>query len=289
MTRRTTIEIVVIASLVLAAACYWVVAVTQTTSPGFTDAARTVTFITGAAVGIERTIEVLWTILGGLLGTYWPLKTISKQVETMVDDLNNSLKPFQEKGAVLDFDKLVADKKLGPDDVAAAENEIQRMKERFDALLKLTPDNQRMQLLAASAAQNVSYLYKKYGDNLPKLEAAANTAMTAVNGLQDFLATFKDNPGRRLISIYAGAVIGLVVAGLFKLDIFQAVLQTPAGSPPISQTALHLRVILTGLAIGLGSNPTHEIISAIQVFKEGQKGANIAQPDLPDDAAAAAG
>ncbi len=280
MTKKTTLWIVVIATLVLIAACGWVVLNTQGSNPGFRDAAATITFITAAAVGIERTMEAMWTILGGVVGSYWPLNTISKQVQTMVDDLNNSLKPFHDK-TELGLDALAQNGKLTPDELTAAAAEIVRMKARYESLLNLAPDNQRIQLLAASASQNVAYLTKKYGNVLPHLKQAAETAGAAIEGLQDFLVTFKDNPGRRLISIYAGAVMGLIVAGMFGLDLFQAVLQSPPQS--ISGTLVHLRIILTGLAIGLGSNPTHELIRAVQVYKEGQKGANLAQPNLPPE------
>ncbi len=280
MTRKTTLWIVLISTLILLAACAWVVFNTQQANPGFRDAAATITFITAAAVGIERTMEAMWTVIGGTVGTYWPLNTLSRQVQTMVDDLNNALKPFHDK-TLLGLDALAENGKLSPEELAAAADEILRMKARFDALLNLAPDNQRVQLLAASASQNVTYLYKKYGKLLPHLRQAADTAGAAISGLQDFLATFKDNPGRRLISIYVGAVLGLIVAGMFGLDLFQAVLQSNPQS--VSATTLHLRIILTGLAIGLGSNPTHELIRAVQVYKEGQKGANIAQPNLPPE------
>jgi hypothetical protein len=282
MTKRTTFWTAGIATLILALVCTGVALLTRPSSNSFTDAAASITFITGAAIAIERIIEVMWTILGGFLGTYWPLNAISRQVNTMVDDLGVALKPFHDGDQLGNI--LAQTGKLSKEDVVAAEAEITRIKARFDELLKLTPDNQRMQLLAASASQNIAYISKKYGKFAPTLEQAADTAGVAITGLQDFLATFKDNPGRRLISIYTGAVLGLIVAGVFGLDIFQAVLQpTPAQqlAQPITHPFLVGRVILTGLAIGLGSNPTHEIIKAIQVYKEGQKGANILKPSLP--------
>jgi hypothetical protein len=286
MTKQTTWWIAGIATLILAATSGLVAAVTQEPNPGFKDATATLTFITGAAIAIERIIEALWTFLGGIWGTYWPLNTITRQVKTMVEDLDTALKPFHEK-AQLRLDQLEQQGKLTKEQLTAGEKEIERMKARFDELMRLTPDNQRIQLLAAAASQNVAYLYKKYGEILPQLKQASDTANTAINGLQDFLATFKDNPGRRLISIYLGAVLGLGVAGLFSLDVFQAVLQTPAqeatGGLLDACVLLDVRVIFTGLVIGLGSNPTHEVIRAIQEYKEGRKGANIAHPNLPPE------
>lgn len=62
--------------------------------------------------------------------------------------------------------------------------------------------------LPLTASQNVNYFYKKYGNIVSDVDTASNIANTAIDGLQNFLSTFKDNPGRRLISIYMGAVLG---------------------------------------------------------------------------------
>ncbi|HEX5883959.1 MAG TPA: hypothetical protein VFY67_05395 [Pyrinomonadaceae bacterium] len=246
----------------------------QPANAGFQNATAAISFITGAAVGIERTIEAMWTMLGGLLGSYWPLNVVNKQVLALTGELDNSLKPFHE-----DLIKKVEEAKKITTDPAIqkrledAPADIERLKARFDELQKLAPGNQRVQLLAAAASQNVSYLKQKYGDVLVDLEGAAKVADTAINGLQDFLATFKDNPGRRLISIYLGALLGLVIAGVFSLDVFKAL--------DVTVPYEHVPIVLTGILIGLGSGPTHEVIRVIQEFKENRKGRNTKQPDLP--------
>jgi hypothetical protein len=48
---------------------------------------------------------------------------------------------------------------------------------------------------------------------------------TALLPMQNFLSSFKDNQGRRLISIFLGAMLGLILVGVFGLDVFQAVLE----------------------------------------------------------------
>jgi hypothetical protein len=88
--------------------------------------------------------------------------------------------------------------------------------------------------------------------------------------LADVVATFKDNPGRRLISIYVGAVFGLLVSGMLSLDLFAAALQRPTATIGPSWLP-HLGIVLTGLVMGLGSNPTHEVIRAVQEFKKSLK------------------
>jgi len=125
-------------------------------------------------------------------------------------------------------------------------------------------------------------LQEKFADLLTDADRATKVANTAIGGLQDFLATFKDNPGRRLISIYLGAILGLLVAGFFGLDVFAAATRSVSTATTASvSTCPRFMVLLTGVIIGLGSNPTHEVIRAVQEFKKGQKGENTSKPNLP--------
>jgi hypothetical protein len=291
MTRNTTLLIALLATLVLVGVMILVAEViVPTDSKGtvvlnsFKDAATTLAFIGGAAMGIERVLEAFWTFMGGVVGTYWPLNVINKQVQTLVVDLDSALKPFHEEA----LKKIAALKNASTttatelERLNKAEHEIGALKARFDEIKKLAPDNQRVQLLTAAASQNVAFLQEKFADLLTDADRATKVANTAIGGLQDFLATFKDNPGRRLISIYLGAILGLLVAGFFGLDVFAAATKSvsPATTDSVSMCPRFM-VLLTGVIIGLGSNPTHEVIRAVQEFKKGQKGENTSKPDLP--------
>jgi hypothetical protein len=152
--------------------------------------------------------------------------------------------------------------------------ELKALKRRIAELRTMAPDNQRLQLVAASASQYINGLEKAYASTSEELRRALNTAKATIDGMQDFLASFKDNPGRRLISIFVGAMIGVIVAGAFGLDVFRAVLDNQ-GTRNIGH------ILVTGVMIGLGSSPTHEVIRAIQEYKKNRKGGNAATPDVP--------
>jgi hypothetical protein len=275
VTRKTALLIAIPATLLLAAVIAIVAFIAPRTDPGFKDAGLALTFITGSAVVIERLIEAFWTIIGGALGAYWPLSEVGGQVSVLTQELNKSLVPFQEQASA----RIEELKKAGNlakeqiDRLNEASADIDRLKGRIAELQKLAPDNQRMRLLAAEAAQNVAYLRDKYGDILKEFNGAADVANLAIGGIQNFLASFKDNPGRTLISLYLGAILGLGVSGGFGLDVFQAVLGST--QHPV------LGVILTGLLIGLGSSPTHEVIRAIQEYKTGRKVETVMQAGAP--------
>lgn len=272
MTKATLDWITVGATLVLLVTIISVLGFAPLANNRFADGTAAIAFITGAAVAIERILELVWTFLGGLLGTYWPLNVINKQVDTLIEHLDNTIQPFYKQAEVA-FSQLKGQEQFATAQIEPVLAEIKSLREQFETLRQLTPDNQRTQLLIATAAQHTQYLYGKYSNTLTgqgaaELEQAKQVIDTTIARLQDVLTTFKDNPGRRLISLYLGAVLGLGVAGVFGLDLFQAILGATPATP-------NLRIVVTGLIIGLGSNPTHEVIRVVQEYKKSQKSANI--------------
>lgn len=250
------------------------------------DPQSAVTFITGAAVAIERTIEMLWTLIGNLRNTFWPLNAVAAQVDQYVADVNVSAATYRQQVAdeLLAVNDRVAKGEATTNEVAASASglldkgvaETKELQNRFDAFAQTVqgrPQIQRAQLLAAAAARDAELLNAKYKDFLPAINHAELTTNAAIDGLQDFIASFKDNPARRLISLFAGVTLGLFFVAAFHLDLF-AILGVTSDSPALASIA-------SGFVIGLGSSPTHEVIRLIQERKEGQKGQNAAQPDLP--------
>jgi hypothetical protein len=106
------------------------------------------------------------------------------------------------------------------------------------------------------------------------------------------MGSFKDNPGRRLISLYVGAMAGLAVAGIFGLDLFSAVMAEPSGEAAASSPLTahpKLNIVLSGIIMGLGASPTHEVIRLVQEYKERQKGGNATTPNQPEASRGASG
>lgn len=248
----------------------------------FKDAAAAATFTTGAAIVIERLIETGWVLVSTTeLGSYWPMSGIAAYAGAMVNGLSAAFKPFVDEadnvlkmanGAVTDATKAAASIKT---DVANFETEIQNLQKQG------RPGTQQSLLLSAATSQRVQYLQAKYKSVIATVTNAAEVAGTTVNGLQNFVATFKDNPGRRIISLCLGGIMGIATTSVLGLDLFQALANDPHLTPPAGShldffRALH--IVFTGLVIGLGAGPTHELIRLIQEAKESRKGTNAAQP-----------
>ncbi len=103
---------------------------------------------------------------------------------------------------------------------------------------------------------------------------AATNANKALASVNEFVQTFEDNPARRLMSLYAGAMLGLLAAGILGLDAIQAVF----GGVPSGQLAKYAYALLpgigaaaTGLAMGAGATPAHEFIKMLKEIKERNK------------------
>ena len=297
---------------------------------GSANAATILALITAAAVGIERALEMGWTIVGQMKNSWWPMNAIGKQINKLVDDLDNKLDvPFKE------VEQVIAKLKAGNDTAEAVAirlgvtldkakelvkeadelalkwgvttiNEAIRLAENAQSEFTLARNqlldqrgratsSQQVNLLAASAWQSVQYLDALLPNVLKKIEATEQ----AIVGVSDFVATFKDNPGRRLLSIYLGAIIGMVVAGMVGLDVFQAVAaDTSSGGTVAAKIVLagattvaqpeqgsflaklfpYLGVAATGLLMGLGSSPTHEVIQSLKEYKKSRASVNDPNP-----------
>jgi hypothetical protein len=104
-----------------------------------------------------------------------------------------------------------------------------------------------------------------------KVGTMSEIAGTALSGLGDFLGTFKDNPGRRLLSIQIGLLAGLFVAAVGGLDVIAGV-QNQGATAALAPATVG-GIVFTGLLMGLGSSPTHEVISTLQQYKQQGKAA----------------
>lgn len=268
--------LVLLGSAVLALVILW--ASGATASIRFSDASAAITFTTGAALVIERLIETGWTIYATTkAGSYWPMSGVSTYVTQLVNNLDTAFDPF-----LAEANKTLATAAGTTETIKTAvtglKQDITRFKGEIAELRKLgQPSNQQSLLLSAATAQRIHYLKVKYSATLDTVGYAATLASSAVDGLQNFAATFKDNPGRRIISICIGGTIGIIVTGSLQLDLFEAL--ATGSQPPAAGFTAAFHIVLTGLVIGLGAGPTHEVIRLIQESKERRKGANASQPD----------
>jgi hypothetical protein len=219
------------------------------------------------AVGIERTLEAVWTFVGSLAGTWAPIGPVAKHVNDLVDGLDSEVKPFFDHTI-----KVLGDvKKMGDEEKAVIKNQVEALQKKAVDLKSLTAGSERAQLVSAAVSQAVIYAQSAVDD--PGVKARGEAALAAVSGVADLAGSFQDHPGRRLISIYLGTIVGLMLALTFNLDLFTAILGVPAAAT-VAEAPFKFGILLTGFAIGLGSNPTHEVVKALQEYKNATKSKN---------------
>lgn len=262
--------------------------------------------IGAVAVAIERIIEGFWTFVGFAADSWWPLLNIRVHINTFIAESNAALVSYQTdaKAFVSQIEGKVsaAQKQLyqaqqdltNPQPVDPSTPEAARIqptqlqldqaREELRGLLAVQAKNREI----SSVLDTIAFMPMKGVRNsqgvrltaaqmtgtidtlrnlLPQLQTQAALAQQSVSMLVNVVDTFTDNPARRLISMYIGAFIGLGAAASFQLDLFQAILNPDR---PITG----IGIALTGLVIGLGANPTHEVIRLLEEFKKSRKTQN---------------
>jgi hypothetical protein len=241
---------------------------------GFADDAAVLSFATLVAIGIERVIELMWSLASQSqrAGGWWPLKQVTQAIDTVMDETNaflgdhvtntiTLLKAAKEKAGVTEAQRKALDIKIA--EIADLQRKYQKQLRESE---KLAPGSERLALVAGISGDVSAKL--REGINLAD-EVSSDTAKLIAKSDEtiDFALTivesFSDNPARRVASILIGGGLGIIVSGFVGLNIFSAVLGSQAGA-----LAAGIGVVLTGFIVGLGSSPTHEVIKALQNYKQ---------------------
>jgi len=230
---------------------------------GFSNSGAVLTFIPLASVGIERLLEGFWTFIGLTKDTFWPFNALSQQISSMSTELNQVLNPFYQQ---LTQEVENAQTKLSPQEYAAAKKRISDLQTSIDQITKLAPGSQQATAVASAASQLISSLQKTY----PTLDTLATFANEAISGFANFIVTPIDNLGRRFISLFAGTFLGVGLTGVLRLDLVQAIFQSPTVGNLLGFN-FYCGIVFTGIVMGLGSNPTHEVIRVLQALKTNLK------------------
>jgi hypothetical protein len=258
MTKQQTQQFLIVATIVLVVLIVLTALFSSSPTQGLRDAAVALTIIAAVSVGIERVLEGFWTYIGLTRNSWWPLNVVSQDITDMASNLDQILAPFYQQLTKAVEDANTAEK-WSQEQLDAANKEITDFQNVIDRLKQLAPGSQQATAIASIISQQVSNFQQKY----KTLANEASIANLAISDFANFIVTPPDNLGRRFISLFLGMYLGLVVAGVLGLDLLQAIFTT--------SLALHLGVVLTGLVIGLGSSPTHEVIQVLQNWKTSLK------------------
>jgi hypothetical protein len=271
--------VVLLVVFAVCAAIAWLVA-PATANQGFKDSASVLAFVSLTAVAIERCIEGFFGLMAGRFGQWWPLKAVKLEFDTFEAKTNETLGPVVKQTV----DELTAAKDLAgqsQDEVTRIQGlidqvdaEQRRLSGRFaDATTKLVPGSERLARVGEINTAMTTFLHGIHTQTATYTtgaQALLATTGEAADRASAIIASFTDNPARRLASLLLGASLGVLVAAGVGLNLFAATLVGPDGStrdlPQV--VAGTLGVVLTGIVIGLGSAPTHEVVKSLQTYKD---------------------
>ncbi|MEL7155035.1 MAG: hypothetical protein AAFN30_00395 [Actinomycetota bacterium] len=244
---------------------------------GFTSNAAAITFVGAVALGIERVLEIAWTLVGQSrrLGGWWPLDRVQRAARDFESAAEQLLAPLD------DLEEGIESAKAGLSEQDAAAQQLQayaeqvqsvrpRLQAQLDRARQLAPGSSRLSLVSAVAEEAAGLVNQTAANadaKLADIRRRMRQAQSGMNTALDVIDAFQDNPARRLASLIAGAFLGLVVAGLSELNLFVATLTDDGGGldGPLGGP---IGVALTGIVLGFGASPTHEIVKGLQRYKE---------------------
>jgi hypothetical protein len=277
--------------IAVAAAFVGIDAISDTAIPdpndGFATGVEAIAFISAAALLIERTLEGLWTAIGSKLGGWWPLRSVTKSIEDYEKQTNVLLSgPFTHAVNALAAAKEVA-REAGKDvteldrQLAALAKAPDRLRDKVKAAQKLASGSPRFQMVSEVADDGITAIRtaldqasKATGEVSDKLVDAAEEVAAVCDQTAAFITSFSDNPARKIASLCLGAAFGLIVAAFLGLNMFVAVLEGDVEGQFAGLTG----VLFTGVIIGFGANPTHEVIKALQRRKADSTASTSAAP-----------
>ena len=248
---------------------------TPISAAGAGAAAGVLALSTGLAVGIERVLEGFWTLMDQMASqSSWPFASEAKQLEKFTNQFGAFVKPGLDSARSV----LSSLPQQAPGTYDQLTKDMDTLKRAVDTVASaLDPGTLPAALSSAQTALRSIALQVESPEVRSQVQFAA-AGLTTIAQLADSLA---DNPGRKMLSLFAGALLGLLAAAVLGLDLIHAALGV---APPATSTlndglttwwnagASHWpwAMVATGLLIGLGSNPTHEVIQAIQTYKQQQ-------------------
>lgn len=249
------------------------VVISEDPNAGFASDTALLTFAAAVAVGIERTLEMFWTLVSqSKLGGWWPLKHVGEAFEEVEKETNKLLGDIieqaksaleQAKGAAGQANDVIAEIDGG---LALLKDRKGELDAKFDNAKKLAPGSSRLALVTEVKDDAIATLGAVSG----VLERATGQARTGLDGANrsielalDIVESFDDNPARRVASLILGASLGILLAGYFGLNIFAATL-----GEEVAVVSGIGGVLITGIVVGFGASPTHEIIKGLQRFKD---------------------
>ncbi len=239
------------------------------------EAGAALAMISAVALGIERAQEVFWAAIDSRYGAWWPLSLVTKPVRDLQKRLDAELAPYVVKAKVA-LAELDRQGQLAQGELAKLNENLDNAQRELQSWGGMITDARALKRVLTAIQTNLASVQGR----IPQGQSALAFGDEAVDLLTGVLDSVTSNPARRTIGIFIGAAIGIVIAATFGLDIFFSMLGSETAFTIVrdangsSLVTLHAGVAISGIIIGLGADPTHQVIRLLEEKKKELKERN---------------
>lgn len=219
------------------------------------EAGAAIALVGSIAVGIERVQELFWSLVDFNVGPGWPFGFLTKPIKDVTNEVSSVLPGYLTQAN--DFlTKTKADGTLAQEKLATLESDLISAQEQLDKLTKGLPADGAARGFVSAFTTRL----QRIQGVLPIGDAALSTGQGAIDILDNLLAKMQSNPGRRTIGMLAGTILGMIICAMLNVDMLNAIFGA-------TYSRFQLGIVATGILVGLGADPTHQVIRLLEESK----------------------
>jgi hypothetical protein len=207
------------------------------------------------AVGIERVQELFWSLIDFNLGRGWPFGILSKPIKDLTAQVGSVLPGYLNQADEF-LVKTRTEGTLAQEKLASLEADLIAAQDQLSKLNEGLPSNSAASGFVSSFASRL----QRIQGVLPAGAVAISTGQEALDILDNLLAKMQSNPGRRSIGMLAGTILGMITCAVLNVDMLNAIFGA-------TYSGFQLGIVATGILVGLGADPTHQVIRLLEEAK----------------------
>jgi len=219
------------------------------------ESGAAIALVGSIAVGIERVQELFWSVVDFNIGPGWPFGILTKPIKDLATQIGAVMPGYLTQAN--DFlTKTKADGTLAQDKLAGLEADLISAQDELAKLTAGLPADSSARGFVSSFASRL----QRIQGVLPVGDAALTTGQGAIVILDNLLAKMQSNPGRRIIGMLAGTILGMIICAILDVDMLNAIFG-------MTYSGFQVGIVATGILVGLGADPTHQVIRLLEEAK----------------------
>jgi hypothetical protein len=219
------------------------------------EAGAAIALVGSIAVGIERVQELFWSLVDFNVGPGWPFGILTRPIRDLTTQVGSVLPSYFTQANEF-LTKTRAEGTLAQEKLASLEADLISAQEQLGKLNQGLPADSAARGFVSSFTSRL----QRIQGVLPVGDAVVSTGQGAIDILDNLLAKMQSNPGRRSIGMLAGTILGMIICAVLDVDMLSAIFGA-------TYSGFQLGIVATGILVGLGADPTHQVIRLLEEAK----------------------